>query len=101
MLVDVKTEFCEVFAKKQYSVLQTLLLKNLGPYSNLNQPCPWNPGPYYVKDFNFGMRHWPSIVPEGRYIMNVTGTGPSNNFLANFQLYFQVMNYGILDLRVG
>lgn len=100
MLIDVQDEWCGVYATKRYSVIQNVILKALGSHTNINRPCPMNPGVYYIKDYNFRMNDIPSIIP-GRYILNVTVHGQSKKFMAYWAVYFHVTNYGLLDLSVG
>lgn len=103
MLLDVRDEFCDAVSGKRKSAILDVILRGLSTHTNLNKPCPMKPGDgeFYIKDFNFGIEHWPSFIPEGRYIMNASLRGESNNFIAYLQIYFEVTNHGILDLRVG
>ncbi len=102
MLLDVQGEFCSAKSGSKKPIFLHLLLNVVENYSNIDQPCPWYPSEYFVKDFNFGIEHIPSMVPEGRYCMNVTlKTGEANRFVANWHIYFRITNYGILDLKVG
>lgn len=99
MLVDLRDEFCESYVKR--SIILNVMLKTIGDNINFNKSCPWSPGDYYVKDFNFAIEHMPSLVPEGRYLLNITVNDKSNIIIAYWEVYFRVTNYGILDLSVG
>ncbi len=102
MFIDVQEEFCATKNGGQKSLFINILLKNVENYSNINQPCPWHPGDYFIKDFNFGIEHIPSIMPEGRYNMKITIlVGEANRFVANWNVYCRITNYGILDLNIG
>lgn len=98
MLIDFREDYCKSFLKR--SVLD-VILKTVDKYVNFNKPCPWPPGDYYVKDFNFGIKHVPSLVPEGRYLINITLYRQPDVFLYYTSVYFRITNYGILDLKVG
>lgn len=100
MMINFKDEFC----KSYRSPLATahLFLAIIGNATNANKPCPFNTGNYYVKDFNFSIKHWPSsFIPEGRHLINFTVYSQPNTFLANIEVYFEVINHSTLDLRVG
>ncbi len=99
MLVDYRGEYCESYVKG--STMISYVLNALGEHINFNKPCPWSPGDYYVKDFNFGIKHVPSLIPEGRYMINITLNTESNIIVAYWQIYARVTNYGTLDLNVG
>lgn len=99
MLVDSRDEFCESYVKR--SILFDVVMKTVGENINFNKPCPFNPGDYYVKDFNFAIEHMPSLVPEGRYLLNITVNEKSDKIIAYWEIYFSVKNYGILDLSIG
>ncbi len=100
MLLDVRDDYCESYVKHS-KMLDFLLGLFEEKNFNFNKPCPWYPGDYYIKDFNFNIVHWPSIIPEGRYILNFTFYRGPNLFLGYYQIYFAVTNHGLLDLRVG
>lgn len=99
MLFDVRDEFCESFGKN--NIFLNELMKNIGSHSNFDEPCPWYPGDKYIKDFNFGIEHVPSLVPEGRYLMNVSMNQGPKVVKVFWEIYFEIKNYGILDLRIG
>lgn len=102
MLLVLRDDFCRSYGNPSPLTPLNIMLTAFGNTSNLNQPCPWNPGEYYVKKFDFSIKHWPtSFVPEGRYILNFTGFHQPDAFLVYYEIYFEIINRGILDLRVG
>ncbi len=100
MLLDVSDDYCESYVKHKHSTILAFSMKMLGNHTNIFKPCPWYPGEYYIQNFNFSIGHWPSFIPEGRYILNFT-INKQANILGYWQTYFNVVNHGTLDLRVG
>lgn len=77
-------------------------LKNvLGNNTNILQACPYLPGVYFIKDFNFNASHLPSILPAGRYLIKIDVSTEFSNALHSESVYFYVANYGILDMDMG
>lgn len=101
MLLYIKDEFCKSYTNRTAISPVSILLKIVGKYINFNMPCPWPPGTYFIKDFNFNIKDIPSFIPEGRHMLNFTVYFQPDVLLINFKVYFQVTNHGILDLRVG
>lgn len=106
MLIDIQEDYCAVAAGKKQSVIQGVIAKILGTHTNMYEACPIRPGEYYIRNFNFAIKHIPSMIPEGRYFMNITLNGrhsnsSTNGFIANARVYFHVTNYGTLDLNIG
>lgn len=99
MLINIRDEFCSSYAKNTSII--GVFMKMFGDHINFNKPCPWLPGDYYIKEFNFALKDWPNFIPEGRYILNTTLFTQPDVASANFKIYFEVKNYGILDMRVG
>lgn len=100
ILMDLTADYCTkqpgVSALKLMNVLSTMWGNN----TNIFQPCPFLPGEYYVKNWNFAASDLPSVVPAGRYLLNVTVRTESNDVF-NSSTYFYIANYGILDLNMG
>lgn len=99
LFLNARDDYCKSF--QTGSALLNLLLRNIKNNINFNKPCPWTPGDYFIKDFNFGMDHLPNLIPDGLYILNTTFYRESNMFLFYAQAYFHVTNRGILDLNMG
>lgn len=100
MLIVLRDDYCKSYPSRSSLNALGLLLIAYGNHTNINKPCPWNPGDYYVKDFNLSIKHWPIFVPEGRHKLNFTVYSQAV-FVVYFEVYFEVKNHGILDLRVG
>ncbi|KAJ6636421.1 hypothetical protein Bhyg_15011 [Pseudolycoriella hygida] len=104
MLINVQEELCDSKrAEVKPGIVSNVVLNNLKDgVTNFQAKCPVTPGKYFAKDFNFGAKHLPSIFPEGRYLMEVNLSGPtSDKWIVSWKIYFNVKNYGVLDLNVG
>lgn len=101
MYINAEEDFCAVKRDKTKSRFVNVMLKNIGLHTNIDRPCPWKPDVYFIKDWNFGMKHAISLVPEGRYFMNLTMMGQSKKYISHWVIYFHVENLGILDLSRG
>lgn len=101
MHADIRDDYCKSFPNRSSITPLGILLNIVGEHTNMNKPCPWPTGDYYIKDFNFLPKHLPSLIPEGRHMLNFTVYSEQNAVMCNAELYFSVSNYGILDLRIG
>lgn len=93
-------DYCKNEAGTSKSPLHDLLKAALANYTNLFRSCPFVPAKYYLKGFNFDASHLPNVIPVGRYAMK-TSVYERNETIGNVTVYFQVHNYGILDLSMG
>lgn len=98
-LVDITTDYGDntVYLKPGIHRIIENMMRN---YSNIFTKCPFQPGEYYLKDWNFAAQHLPSVVPAGRYLANIT-LWVDSNFAYHTATYFYVANHGILDLNFG
>lgn len=73
----------------------------MGQYDEYVAIVSFLPGEYYVRDWNFDASQLPSILPVGRYSLKCVWRIDENESLLNFTIYFNVANYGVLDLGMG
>lgn len=98
--VDTSIDYCENEKSGLESVLQEVLKKAWHNKTNFFAKCPVRTGNYYLNDWNPTATDLPSIVPAGRYLFNTFVFNYKESVL-NTSVYFQVFNYGILDLNMG
>lgn len=101
MLFKVKDDYCSARPGLASLKLVNVLTKMWGNRTNMFQQCPYLPGEYYVKDFNFDASHLPSVIPAGRYLITSFVRTAFSEWFFNASVYFYVANHGILDLGVG
>lgn len=101
MLINYEYDFCDLQEGLYDSPLHTVLMKGFANYTNINRKCPFPPGEYYVKGLNLEARHLPSIIPAGRYLVNLTTYVQNHDWLYNISVYFSCTNYGTLDTSLG
>lgn len=99
--MDVSADYCADQPGLSASKLQNYLTAIWANETNIFQPCPFLPGEYFLKDWNFEASHLPNIIPAGRYLMKSDISNEFNHLIFNVSMYFVVANYGILDLGIG
>lgn len=95
MGIDSSFEYCGISNGFYTSPLFNFVKNIIKNYTNIYEKCPVPVGEYYIRNFNFQAQHLPMIVPAGQYLANMSLHIQSNEFLANFLVYFSVTNYGI------
>lgn len=100
-LIDMRVEMCSVNNKLTKSLLQAVFAKIINNHTNIDRPCPLPSAEYYFTNISVGSIHLPSLLPEGRYKIQLTNIGVLEEILSRFTFLFQITNYGILDLKMG
>ncbi|KAG4067636.1 hypothetical protein HA402_005408 [Bradysia odoriphaga] len=100
-LIDMRVEMCSVNNRTSKSLLQSVFAGIVKNHTNMDAHCPLPPAEYYFKNVSVGAANLPSLLPEGRYKLRLTNMGEMDEILSSFYFFFQIKNYGILDLRMG
>ncbi len=101
MLINSGYDFCAAQEDLANSPLNNLIINAIKNHTNWNRKCPFPPGEYYVKNLNLQAKHMISMIPAGRYLMNISSYIQSNVWLYNISVYGSVANYGIQDMNIG
>lgn len=101
VLIDFSGNICASVSGSTGVTFWKVMKNALGNKTNIVQRCPYQRGEYYIKDFNFNASHLPSILPVGRYLIKIHLSTYNNEPFHNVSIYFNVANYGILDLNMG
>lgn len=101
ILIHVRDNYCSEQQGLSSRKLVSLLATMFSNHTNIFQACPYLPGEYYIKDFNFGASHLPNVIPAGRYVITTVVRTEFNDLLFKISIYFSVANHGILDLGMG
>lgn len=104
MLIDHSADLCaesvqpdQLLTSSLINLLKTIWSNN----TNFFRKCPYPPGEYYLKDWNFSASDLPNVIPAGRYMFrDFVQTGDYESIF-NTSTYFSVSNYGTLDMNVG
>lgn len=99
--IDTRFDYCATQEGIRSSILNNLIRKAIANYTNVVRRCPLTPGNYYIKDWSIDPRQLPSLIPVGRYLVNLTNYIDNNEFLWYLLLYFNVANYGIQDMSLA